>query len=310
VLKPALLFLALCATAGIGGSLARPAERPLDAACNRALAGRPGAALVLRVDSGTVAGAGNVALASRRLATPGSTVKPFVLELLLEKELVRPQVPVACRRRLSVGGKRLDCSHPEMPGSYTASEALAFSCNSYFVQAAVRLRQGELERRYRELGFASPTRLAPGEVEGVVRTARSLSERQLLAVGAAGVRVTPLELGAAYLHLARSATSPSRELRTVLAGLTQSAESGLAQLAGSGSIRVAGKTGTASDEGDARTHAWFAGFAPADNPEVVVVVFLERGRGSTDAAQVAGEIFRAYAASRKSGRLTPAEVTR
>jgi cell division protein FtsI/penicillin-binding protein 2 len=255
---------------------------------------------VLRVDSRAIIGAGNLAFASRRLATPGSTIKPFVLQLLLERQLVQPDVRVACRRHLSVGGKRLDCSHPEMPGSYTASEALAFSCNSYFVKAAVLLGEGELERRYRELGFTGPSGLMAREAVGTVQAARSLADRQLLAVGAAGVRVTPLQLAAAYLNLARQARSPSAESRVVFAGLRQSADIGLAQLAGSTSIQVAGKTGTASDPGDPRTHAWFAGFAPADKPEAVVVVFLERGRGSTDAAQVAGEIFRAYAASRKS----------
>ena len=42
-------------------------------------------------------------------------------------------------------------------------------------------------------------------------------------------------------------------------------------------------------------HAWFAGFAPAQAPEIVVVVLLDQGRGGTDAAPIAGEIFRAYA---------------
>jgi cell division protein FtsI/penicillin-binding protein 2 len=187
-----------------------------------------------------------------------------------------------------------------MPGSYTASEALAFSCNYYFVKAAALLGEGELERRYRELGFAGPSGLIAREAVGTVQTAHSLADRQLLAIGAAGVRVTPLQLAAAYLNLARKATRPSAELHVVFAGLSQSASIGLSQLAGSASIQVSGKTGTASDPGDSRTHAWFAGFAPADKPEVVVVVFLERGRGSSDAAQVAGEIFRAYASSRRS----------
>lgn len=65
-------------------------------------------------------------------------------------------------------------------------------------------------------------------------------------------------------------------------------------------MRLAGKTGTAEFEGplDARknlpTHGWFTGFAPADNPEVSVTVFVERGGGTADASPIAARIFRRY----------------
>ncbi len=39
---------------------------------------------------------------------------------------------------------------------------------------------------------------------------------------------------------------------------------------------IAGKTGTAENPGH-RTHAWFAGFAPADHPKVVAVCIVEHG---------------------------------
>jgi penicillin-binding protein 2 len=65
-------------------------------------------------------------------------------------------------------------------------------------------------------------------------------------------------------------------------------------------VRLAGKTGTAEFEGplDANknlpTHGWFTGFAPADNPEVSVTVFVERGSGTDDASPIAARIFRRY----------------
>ncbi|MCK5160073.1 MAG: penicillin-binding protein 2 [Candidatus Aureabacteria bacterium] len=56
---------------------------------------------------------------------------------------------------------------------------------------------------------------------------------------------------------------------------------------------VCGKTGTA--EYGKGTHAWFCGFAPRDNPEVVVVVLVEGGEsGGKSAAPIAGEIFKSY----------------
>ncbi|MER3457541.1 MAG: hypothetical protein C4309_01795, partial [Chloroflexota bacterium] len=73
-------------------------------------------------------------------------------------------------------------------------------------------------------------------------------------------------------------------------------------------VAVAAKTGTAEfcddvavKEGFCQngkhlpTHAWFAAFAPYENPEVVVVVFLYNGgQGSESAAPIAAEILKAY----------------
>ena len=56
---------------------------------------------------------------------------------------------------------------------------------------------------------------------------------------------------------------------------------------------MAGKTGTASDQGTGAVHAWFAGYAPTPAPRVVVVVFLEQGVGGRDAAPIAAELFHA-----------------
>jgi cell division protein FtsI/penicillin-binding protein 2 len=56
---------------------------------------------------------------------------------------------------------------------------------------------------------------------------------------------------------------------------------------------VAGKTGTAAGP-TAQTHGFFVGYAPADKPQVAVMVFLEHGRGG-DAAAIAAPIFAAYA---------------
>jgi penicillin-binding protein 2 len=56
---------------------------------------------------------------------------------------------------------------------------------------------------------------------------------------------------------------------------------------------AAGKTGTASGTNTPATHGFFVGYAPADKPEIVVMVYLEHGRGM-DAASVAKSVFSAY----------------
>jgi len=63
-------------------------------------------------------------------------------------------------------------------------------------------------------------------------------------------------------------------------------------------MKIAGKTGTASSQNTARTHGLFVGYAPAEKPEIVMVVFLEQGRGA-DAAAVAQTVFAAFARNRR-----------
>lgn len=60
-------------------------------------------------------------------------------------------------------------------------------------------------------------------------------------------------------------------------------------------FQAAGKTGTAQVE-NRETHAWFAGFAPWDQPEVVFCIFLEHiGRGGGEAASpLAGRLLEYY----------------
>ncbi len=65
-------------------------------------------------------------------------------------------------------------------------------------------------------------------------------------------------------------------------------------------LKVAGKTGTAEFPGvkDAHgilpTHGWFTAYAPYDNPQVTVTVFLEKGGGPSDAFPTAMKIFKRY----------------
>jgi cell division protein FtsI/penicillin-binding protein 2 len=272
----------------------------LQTAVDRAFAGQPGAAVVLRVQDGHVLAMHNQRALARRIATPGSAIKPFVLELLLEKAAVRETERIACRRPLVIDQRSFTCSHPAEISTLNAEEALALSCNSYFVTAASRLHPGELEKRFAQLGFTSTTDFLPDEGQGRILPERTLADRQLLAIGAAGIQITPLELAKGYLELAKSAGAEGKTPRAiVLAGLRAATDYGLARGAKPEKISVTGKTGTAADPQDPNTHAWFAGFAPAERPEIVVVVFLERGHGSIEAAMVARHIFEAYAEDRK-----------
>jgi penicillin-binding protein 2 len=111
-----------------------------------------------------------------------------------------------------------------------------------------------------------------------------------------------LELVKAYRTLALQYADHNVKLEPLFAGLQQVVSYGTGHRAQSAGMAIAGKTGTAvADEGP-WTHAWFAGYAPADDPKIALVVFLEKGHGGSDAAAVAHEIFDGFANSQASKR--------
>lgn len=101
---------------------------------------------------------------------------------------------------------------------------------------------------------------------------------------------------------ARHASEPLRRIAlqpatysTLTGGLVACVVSGTCQAAAVPNVRVAGKTGTATAlDGSGATHAWFVGFAPAERPEIALVVFLERGTGARSAAPLAGNLLGHY----------------
>jgi penicillin-binding protein A len=75
--------------------------------------------------------------------------------------------------------------------------------------------------------------------------------------------------------------------------MIQVVKSGTGTAAAISGVQVAGKTGTA-EVADGDSHAWFAGFAPADDPQIAVVVIVENaGSGGSVAAPIAKKVMAA-----------------
>jgi cell division protein FtsI/penicillin-binding protein 2 len=71
----------------------------------------------------------------------------------------------------------------------------------------------------------------------------------------------------------------------------------MAHEASTAGMTIAGKTGTASDAGEAWTHGWFAGIASQETGRVVVVIYVPRGNGA-DAAALAHRFFALWGRAR------------
>lgn len=274
----------------------------LQRAVNHTMTGKRGTAVVIDVATSKVLAAYHLDVAAERVALPGSSIKTFTLIALLDAGKINAQTTLMCKRSLTVGGHQLNCTHPDVKQPLDPATALAYSCNTYFAKLATRLSPSELRDNFVKFGFAAPTGLAPNEVAGSIPLTTNQTELQLQAIGEGGVHVTPLELLRAYQKVALLTQKRDPKLAPIFAGLEGSVSYGMGHLARpEAPLKVAGKTGTSLVEEGSWRHAWFAGYAPADKPEIALVVFLEKGHGPTDAASAAREIFTAFALSRNSG---------
>jgi penicillin-binding protein 2 len=268
-----------------------PVAASIEQTVSDAMEGLEGTVLVVAVESGDVIFAHEAEASARRVVSPGSIIKPFTLLALVNAGIVDEQTAEFCPRTVRVGGRNLDCSHPVGLEAIDAVAALAASCNHFFVHHSTGLAPEILYREFLDVGFNESAGLIPNESPGRVELAASPEDGQLMSVGLAQVGVTPAGVAAAYRRLALRLKDPRDDrpgLGLVREGLKEAVRSGTARLAASPNADVAGKTGTADG------HAWFAGFAPADRPEIVVVVFLEDGSGGRDAAPIAGRVFAAF----------------
>ena len=241
-------------------------------AVDGAMADRPGTALVAHVADGRIVAAHHRTLAEGALAAPGSAIKPFVLATLIDAGLLPAHADWICSGQLTLGAHNLACTHPKSAAPLDAISALAYSCNQFFAHFTQGIPPERLRAALAAYGFDT----AP------------IEDIRLQALGEAGVRITPLRLLSAYrkLALARRENRPS--LQPVFRGMEASADYGTSRAAAIPGWRIAGKTGTGPEYG------WFAGYAPAERPEWVVLVAVPRGSGSGDAAPLAHDILARY----------------
>ena len=219
-------------------------------------------------------------LAGGSAAPPGSTLKPLVLNALLERGLVRADDGFPCPGDLRLGGRSFACSHPPLGAPVTVRTATAYSCNCFAAHYASRFRTGELTRALARWGLGSRTGWF-GEREGTGRLWNASPELQ--ALGEDGVLVTAASLALAYCRLA------ARAAPAVLAGMADAVSFGTAQRAQVTGLKVSGKTGSVRTPTGVYL-AWFAGFTD----EAVVTVMLQGRSGGADAAPIAGRILDAH----------------
>jgi stage II sporulation protein D len=253
------------------------AQTTAQAALSSALRGTPASGVVLDVKSGRPLAA---VRATEERHAPGSILKPLFLAAALDQREMLPETTVFCRRnlRISYQGQEwnLACTHPQGDVAFAAKEALAYSCNRYFAELADRIPPAQASAVLEHYGL------------GQTPVPQSREQKELLVLGVAGIAVSPAQMAVAYRKLTLELDADKAP--AVREGLRDSVSYGMAHNAAVAGMEIAGKTGTAGDRPQGRSHGWFAGSGYLGHEEVVMVIYLPGGNGA-DAARLAHDFF-------------------
>jgi cell division protein FtsI (penicillin-binding protein 3) len=231
---------------------------------------------------------------------PGSTMKPFIISLALEKGMVKPTTPIqTAPGRIVIGGSTISDSHPH--GVLTVNEIIQKSSNVGTVKLAMQIQPREMWETYAQAGFGQKPQISfPGAVSGRLRPYKSWRpiEQATMSYGY-GLSASLFQLAQAYTIFARDgelipvtmrktegittgvhvfSESTAASVRKMLQMATSAG--GTAPLAQTMGYSVGGKTGTAHKvEGngyaDKKYRSWFVGIAPIEKPRIVVAVMVD-----------------------------------
>ncbi len=263
------------------------------------------------------------------LYPPGSTFKIFTaLEYMRQNPDTYRQYRFTCNGYFRYGDETISCFHRTVHGSVDFTSSFARSCNSSFANIGVGLDRGRFADTLISLLFNSklPVNMVYNPSHISMRSDMSDGEIMQTAIGQSETLITPLHLNMVtqaianhgvmmtpyvidhvssaegklvrqYEPAAVGSVMTEEEAAYLTGMMIEVVEHGTAtKLSGYG-YTAAGKTGSAEylDNKDGRSHAWFTGFAPAEDPEIVVTVILEAaGTGGDYSAPIARRIFSAY----------------
>lgn len=278
-------------------------ERDLQVAeaCRRGLGGTQGAVVAMDPRTGRVLALLNPTHALINAYQPCSVFKIVTAIAGLAEGVVAPGTFLPCTQA---------CWSWPGHGAIDLRRALAVSCNPYFQQVGERLGFERLQRYAQLMGLGAATGInLTGEAAGRFPAFVRPQGLALLSSHAEGIATSPVQvavlLSAAinggivfqpqvagpegFVAKERWRLPAGTPLGELADGFLAAVNEGSASPAFDPELAVAGKTGSCSRVG------WFASYAPAERPEVVIVVFVRWGNGhaaSAIAGRIYGELFR------------------
>lgn len=262
---------------------------------------------------------------------PGSVFKMCVASAALEENLVNDKTSFTCTGSIEVEGETLHCSNTEGHGTQSFVEAISNSCNPAFVQIGQMLGASKFRQYYQGFGFSDKTGIdLPGEAEDSFWEDGKMGGVDL-AVASFGQNfsITPIQMITAcaavsnggYVvqpHVVSKITDSkgnviktvdkkikrqvisddtSKKMNEYLEYNTERQGAAAGYISG---YKVAGKTGTSEKKGVTKVESSFSedyissfcGFAPADDPQIAMLVFFDTPDGDAYyGSQVSSPVF-------------------
>lgn len=258
--------------------------------------------------------------ATEGLYPPGSIFKLVTASLIINSN--RENEEIECSGEVNVDGYTIKDYDGKVHGNTNLHDALINSCNSYFIKQSLSFNSKSLYDEALKFRF---NRNVPSDIkvsQGVYPEKTDKKSVAQQSIGQGAVLMTPLHAALMVSAIANDGVmmqpymvqsvndnegkvleknnpkqiaqvidkKTAHSLRDMMVDVVKS---GTGVKAKTSKTVIAGKTGTAEVSGKEKSHAWFVGFAPAENPEVAIAVIIEHGgSGGSVAAPIASKILR------------------
>ncbi len=260
---------------------------------------------------------------------PGSTFKIITAAAALEENVVNLDTPFVCNGVKKLGNFNIHCHVTSGHGAQTFFEGVKHSCNVVFMETGLKLGSDKFQEYFEAFGLTRKTGIElVGESNSIYYKKDKLSDTDVATSSfGQGFNVTPIQLITAVSAVVNGGSllkpqivreirddsgviksyqpevvnkviseQTSKTMREILEQVV-SAPDGTGKNAYISGYRIGGKTGTSQkgDRSGTKRIASFVGFAPADDPQVVVLIMLDEPQvankfGGTIAAPVAGSV--------------------
>ena len=260
------------------------------------------------------------------LYPPGSTFKIVTLAAALESIPDIESRTYETPGHVEVNGRVIRDYEGFRPGNYDIKKAFSLSSNSIFVKVGLEVGKERLFDKAIDFGFNDKISFElPVAASRFPRFSLIGDDVELAeaSIGQGKILTTPFQMAVVASavanggriikpYIVQKVVTPLGEVKNfsnpsvlkeaidvvtankIREYMVDVVEHGTGRAAGIKGIKVAGKTGSAENP-HGKPHAWFVGFAPADNPEIAVAVVVENaGSGGTNAAPIARDVMWHY----------------
>ncbi|MDR0984907.1 MAG: penicillin-binding protein 2 [Endomicrobium sp.] len=266
---------------------------------------------------------------------PGSIFKIVLMAAALNVLQTDPNEIIYCPGVLKIGNRKYSCCNKISHGNINMISAILKSCNIYFYKLGIKLGINNIEKYAKNFFLDQKTGIdLPNEKNGFIPTPKwkkkntgtswFIGDTAIFSIGQGALEVTPIQMACMALTIAnkgiyykpyvvnkittyngieiykhtnkyyKCVKLSKQNWETINYALIQTIEEGTGIKSKFRNIKIAGKTGTAQNA-SGKPHAWFISYAPADNPEIALVVLIENGGlGGINAVPIGKKIYEKY----------------